>query len=1060
MGESADNRGAEALEKIFPAEAYLTAGDPENRADRGPGKDPEVVRAVAGEAANALETLAKALEELFADRPGEVFDSGEWLGVPTVEIYLHVPWDFDPNPAQGWPYGRPRHAYGPVARDSSFRWLRGEAIPPSAAGAEAVVLGIVDESIDADGLASAGRVRLTDRWRLLSVPTHSALFLDSRAEGWEEMPHVYDSFFNRYAIPRELREWLDDRIGPGVSRAEYDHNPDRLAAVDVISYGYLLGYGIFLPRPVPVGIGEPLLDLLNRDVPDADQLPKATFDFDGKQAAALVRFAPLWLDPEALRSTFKIDASLVVFDGPAGETKRFPTRAEIPAVAAALRRLASSYRPAPVVEETILPADRPESGFKPATPPAGPRPKTPTTLLDVRSRMDPEILRLNSFAVSGTLPRSWRKARRWEEAVSEEIEKRLRIHGESAFEKTARGPAPLTKRNGSPALTKSAETELMVSLGSRGGFIRRDKDGEWLERALRVGAGWVSVGVSWYRSTERLASDRRQQWAAELKAQLGEAGGQRKLSFDELTDEQRRGVEWALERIGTLDDARTLLDAVLRRAFAEGVNIVDIPARELRLLLQCDGPGGRGNERIRRGLAALEELSFKVRHKALKGLPDGRFQGRFVASHGYFEGGSGAHSDGIFVVELSSVVPGVVGLLNEAEAGKRKLAGDRATALLTATGSATEGAIDLLTGEKPRLRQRRKKGERPAKAISTVGPWRKQAVCRSIHEERAFDFLETNLTTSGAADSLQRSKKERFRSATPDGLRIYRRDWCPLLSDGEWVAAIGTHRRNPEAGWRLTGKAAPATGTGGQRPAGLIDFIGRAYPSGGAREERRRAETETLADFATVLERLGGILVGVSGPGGARSKPSSWRWVSLAEALQLPPEELRKIRWFPFLPADWHRRADEIVEANQAERVARGEADRPVRVSRSPDEYLAAAEADGVQWQHKPGRVEPLVTWGDDGRPAAPAPARPLGERLEERIDETGIRKADLARAFGVSPQSVSRWVRPIDEREQKKGSGVPAALAGLVERWIEGGELPSAEELEAVSSRNGKPRR
>jgi transposase-like protein len=100
------------------------------------------------------------------------------------------------------------------------------------------------------------------------------------------------------------------------------------------------------------------------------------------------------------------------------------------------------------------------------------------------------------------------------------------------------------------------------------------------------------------------------------------------------------------------------------------------------------------------------------------------------------------------------------------------------------------------------------------------------------------------------------------------------------------------------------------------------------------------------------------------------------------------------------------------------------------------------------------------MTWGDDGRPPAPAPVRPLGERLEERIAETGIRKGDLARAFGVSPATVSRWIRPLGERETMRGSGVPAALVGLVERWIEGGALPSAEELEAVPSRNGKPRR
>jgi hypothetical protein len=76
-----------------------------------------------------------------------------------------------------------------------------------------------------------------------------------------------------------------------------------------------------------------------------------------------------------------------------------------------------------------------------------------------------------------------------------------------------------------------------------------------------------------------------------------------------------------------------------------------------------------------------------------------------------------------------------------------------------------------------------------------------------------------------------------------------------------------------------------------------------------------------------------------------------------------------------------------------------------------------------------------------------------------ERIEAAGLKKGDVAKAFGVSPASLSRWLRPLAARDEKKGSGVPAALAGLVERWIEGGPLPTAEELEAVSSRRGRPR-
>lgn len=1013
-----------------------------------------MVRGLLAEAATSLERLAAALEELFDERPGAEFDSGEWLGVPTIDLELVVPWDFTSEDPEA-PYGRPRLDARP-GQDSAFRWVRGAALPDSARGVEGVAV-----SVALVELAEERTARLARRWKTLSAVTHGvAEILEAGAGDTEELgdlPHVRNSTGGRFWLPPELKAFLDERVS-----AE-ERDPDRLAAVDAIVSGYFLGLGSTVPL-LPVRVGEALGDLLSRDFPEDGALPEPMLwppDSAGKSAAAIVRFAPLVISPAALMASFRVEASAVVFEED-GDVRRSPTRAEVPAVVDGLRKLASRYRPE--AEPVLVVKASPEPAAAPRErAPLVPRPKPATTLLDVRSRLDPETVRLNTFAVSGTLPRSWRRARPWEEAVSEEIEKLLRTRGEAAFEKTGRKAGPLVKRNGRPALSHVAEADLKCALSARGGFIREEKDGSWLVRALRVGAGLVEVGVSWYRSAERLVSEKREAWAAELKAKLEESGGQRRLSFAEISPEDRERVETVLEHLGTLDDARALLDAVLRRAFAEGATMVDIPARELRALLRCDEPGGRGNERIRRGFAALEDLRFKVQNRALKGIPTGTFQGRFVASHAFFEGGAGAHSDGIFVVELSARVPGVTELLNEAEIGRRRLRGPRgeekAAEALSGSAAVTEGALELLAG-KPRLRQRRKKGERPAKAVSTVSPWRKRALCRSIHEEHVFDFLEANLTTSLAADVLNRPKRERKRCATADGFRTYGPEWCPLLPAGEWVGALGTHRRNPESGWRLAGKAAPATGTGGQRPAGLIDQLGRPYPSGGAARGRREAELDTLRDFSAVLERIGGVLVGVSGTGGRRSKPSSWSWISLHEARELPAKELPRVRWYPFLPADWPRRADEIVEAEQAERVARGEADRPLRVSRSPDAYLAAAEAEGTTWEHRPGDLEPLETWADDGRPPAPPEARPLGERLEERLAETGLRKADLARAFGVAPQSVSRWVRPLGEREKAKGSGVPAALAELVERWVAGGELPTAEELETVSARNGRPRR
>jgi hypothetical protein len=352
------------------------------------------------------------------------------------------------------------------------------------------------------------------------------------------------------------------------------------------------------------------------------------------------------------------------------------------------------------------------------------------------------------------------------------------------------------------------------------------------------------------------------------------------------------------------------------------------------------------------------------------------------------------------------------------------------------------------------------RGERPARALSTVGPWRKRALCSTVEEERAFDFLESNLTTSLAPDVLGRSKRERIEGATTDGLRIYRRDWCPLLGPGDWVGVLGTHRRSPETGWTLSGRGSASTKTGGRKPAGLIDQVGRPYPSGGATAARLRGALQALDDFEAVLVKLGGVLVGVRGRRGARNRPASWDWISAAEGRELDVKDLVGVRWYPFLPADWVRRADEIVERAQAERVAAGEAERPVLVTRSPRDYLVAAEADGIRWQHPPGEIDELDVWPADGFERAAPDVRPLGQRLAEKIEASGMKKGDVARAFGISSASLTRWIRPLVARDEHKGSGVPQALSGLVERWIEGGDLPTAEELDAVSARHGKPRR
>ena len=1020
--------------------------------------NPAYRRGIAAEVGRVIERLADVLEANPADG-GLIF-----------EFHVDVPWDFTPtrdHPAGRLAFGAPP---GSVAEGSKLEPIDFSDLP---------LEGIVGEAPETRSkrvldLLQRGQGESLGRFGALATASHLTIELVGDRPEWGGLPVETDSYGRRFNIRPDLREWLDRNIPtPETAIREKEEGGEgpwvmldnrlRGQAVEAIALGCIAGFGHVVSDDLPTFIGEPLLELLDAELPE---IPKPFFTVESKRACALVQFGPCVLDGSASRAFFTIEASVVVFDEEAERVpqipdaiSRAPTREEISGIVAGLRELAKTYRPeGATIFAAAVETAPPESSHSR-------RPKGPSLLLDVRSRMDPETVKLTSFAVEGTLPRRWRKAKRWEEAETERVEELLRQHGDAAFEKTETRPALLVRRRGATVLADRERNRLTTEIGARGGFIRTDPDGEWLVRAFQVGAGFVTVAVSWYQSAERLISDRRDEWATTLRSRLAEGGEQRRLSFDELSDDEKAKIERVLEHIGTLEDARRILDVVLRRAFATGAKIVDFPAHELRLLLECDGPGDRGNERIRRGLAALEHLSFKVVHKALKGSASAKFQGRFVAAHYYFPAGEGARSDGVFVVELASPVPGVAKLLGEASRGKTSLGRAAATAALesSARPEATEKSLELLVGaaddDAPRLRQRRKKGDRPAKALSTAGPWRKRAVCATIHEERAFDFIEGNLTTSLAPDRLGRGKKAKRLGGSTDGLRIYSREWCPLLGEGEWVGVLGSHRRSPESGWTLAGRGTFATKTGGGRPAGLIDQVARPYPSGSAHAERRRAALATLDDFDAVLGRLGGVLVGVGGRRGAAARPWEWEWISLEAARELPTKELVAVRWYPFLPADWTRRADVLLETRQAERVARGEGERPVFVTRDPAVYLAAAEAEGVRWRHRPGEVEELETWPGDGREKPTPDVRPLGDRLAEKIEASGLRKGEVAKAFGVSPASLSRWLRPLAARDEHKGSGVPAALAGLVERWIGGGSLPTAEELEAVSSRRGRAR-
>ena len=280
---------------------------------------------------------------------------------------------------------------------------------------------------------------------LVSASHFTRQLVGDRPE-WRGLQVDVDTAGNRHILRPDLRQWLDRNLPTPESMAKlvpgsgpWMVDPSlRAKAVDIIAAGFVAGLGHSAPEDFPVGFGETLLEILDAEIPE---IPKPVFRCGGKDGMAAIMFGPCVIDGERERAYFTVGVSALLFDGD-NTVGRGPTREELPAVVAALRSLAASYRPK---EMTIF-------GAAPAAPaPETRRSSRPSLLLDVRSRMDPETVKLATFAVQGALPRQLRKARRWADAEEEKIATILREHGETAFEKTGDRGALLTRRRGRAA---------------------------------------------------------------------------------------------------------------------------------------------------------------------------------------------------------------------------------------------------------------------------------------------------------------------------------------------------------------------------------------------------------------------------------------------------------------------------------------------------------------------------------------------------------------------------------------------------------------------------------
>ena len=221
---------------------------------------------------------------------------------------------------------------------------------------------------------------------------------------------------------------------------------------------------------------------------------------------------------------------------------------------------------------------------------------------------------------------------------------------------------------------------------------------------------------------------------------------------------------------------------------------------------------------------------------------------------------------------------------------------------------------------------------------------------------------------------------------------------CHLLPSPEsglfLHGALGGFSRAPEEGWDMGGRPKASRHKGG-----LLHFMGLDLPLGSNEQGRRAVLLRALKALRRVVVEIGGGVLAVKLDG-------SWHdlgnpAVSEAAALHL----LRDGKVFPFLSPGWVDRAKAAYESKAG-----------VKLTRS------IKEADSARWDTRPAPTSGNTLDG-----------LPLHVQLLSSIETRGLTQAQAAAALGVSPMSMSRWVRGVKP--------ISPESAERVKSWIKGGE-------------------
>ena len=627
-------------------------------------------------------------------------------------------------------------------------------------------------------------------------------------------------------------------------------------------------------------------------------------------------------------------------------------------------------------------------------------------------------------------PKKWSTLQRWEKLMEDEVRSIYEEEGDHALEdlrkttgdREERGPLLRRVTKGgkeSMVLTAEAQDRLRRRAGLGRGFLKRDPYGqERLYRLFELGrGGLLEVGFSWQGLAGPLVEEWRNDLKRQAEAEVRELEKEAPL-FEDLDAEKKERLEGLLSRINLWEDGRRIMETILGQVWKQRRNPVEIPAEAFRVLLWPKLAMTRAwpqnwKQRVEGALTALNALTFEVKSYHAKREPKG--YGSMVGEWWYKPLGPGDHGDGVYII---AVTPGFMGCLDVFQSGKTRLRSGREVIVF-------DTAKELTKEEKEKLGW--VKGGKPEDTFVTTDagePFYAAAAGLTSTQENLLRFIESNITLrKDPARKENKAAQVPKRAADAHYPRLYSSSFCPLLPEGKnYFGALGHFKRTPEAGFTLCGSESRAS----RHHGGLLFHMSHKLSAGAARAKRAAVIKKALEDIKTVaVDYLGGIVVG----------HDKVKWTALEDFKGLDERTLtRRLRLFFFLPEDY-----------EAKRRAKWEETTGRRVTENPE------EAERETWEKEEKALGSEVVTEKDG-----FRGWPLHRRLRAVMVQRKLRQKDLASMFGVSAPVITYWLKGTEPEEDGvvRGLPIPEDVAPLIVRWVESGEVPTAEELAALKAR------